>query len=194
MSGPLLWIVVAAVVVLVVGLMLYLAGRARAGRTTASLRRQFGPEYERVVERFGGRRRGEAELRARMQRRSQLSIRTLEPEERRRYSEAWEAAQSSFVTTPIAGLRDADLLVMESMRDRGYPVEHFEERAKLVSVDHPELVEHFRSAHAVAVSNEQESADTEQLRQAMVNYRYVFDELVGGGNPDASTQELGSGR
>lgn len=193
-SGTLMWIVIAAVVVLVVGIMVFLAGRVRAGRQTARLRRQFGPEYDRVIDQFDGRQRGEAELQARLQRRAQLSLRTLAPEERERFTQSWDSAQASFVSTPNNGLRDADLLVMQVMRDRGYPVEHFEERAKLISVDHPELVEHFRSAHTVAVANEQDSATTEQMRQAMVDYRYLFDELVGGGRPDAQTQPQEHGR
>lgn len=109
------------------------------------------------------------------------------------FTDAWDTAQASFVSTPNTGLRDADLLVMEVMRDRGYPVEHFEERAKLISVDHPELVEHFRSAHVVAVAIEEDSATTEQVRQAMVDYRYLFDELVGGGRPDTETTVETSG-
>lgn len=180
----LLWLVIAAIVVLVVGILLVVSGRIRATLRTAALRRHFGAEYDRVIESFGGRRRGEAELRARLRRRRELTIRNLDPAERERFGSAWDAAQSTFVDTPSTGLRDVDLLVMQVMRDRGYPVERFEERANLISVDHPELVEHFRAAHTVAVANEEDSASTEELRQAMVDYRYLFDELIDGGDPE----------
>jgi Sec-independent protein translocase protein TatA len=183
--GVVSWVIVAAIVVLLVGLALVVVGRVRAGRTTRALRRHFGEEYDRVLRQYGGRRRGEAELRQRLRRRRELRIQPLSEQGRSRFDAEWERAQSSFVDTPTAGLRDADLLVMQVMRDRGYPVEQFEERAKLVSVDHPELVQHFRDAHAVAVADEQDGAGTEELRQAMIDYRYLFDELLHGeGTPE----------
>jgi hypothetical protein len=144
LSGPVLWVIIAAIVVLLVGLTLLVIGRVRASRTTRALRRHFGEEYDRVLTEYGGRRRGEAELRSRLRRRRELRIHPLSEQDRARFDAEWERAQSSFVDTPSAGLRDADLLVMQVMRDRGYPAEQFEERAKLVSVDHPELVQHFR--------------------------------------------------
>lgn len=177
-------IVIVALVVLLVGVGLLVTGRVRGKRRTSALRRHFGPEYDAVVEQLGGRSRGEAELRSRLKLRRAVTVRTLDPEERERFSSAWESAQGTFVETPSTGLRDADLLVMQVMRDRGYPVEHFEERAKLISVDHPELVGRFREAHHVAVANEEDSAGTEELRQAMVDYRYLFDELIDGGSPE----------
>lgn len=182
--GMWLWVIVAAVVVLIVGIGLYAGGRVHASRRTATLRRHFGEEYDRVIADRGGRQRGEAELRDRLRRRRGLTVRNLDDEERDRFGQGWESAQSAFVDTPVNGLREADLLVMQVMRDRGYPVEHFEERADFISVDHPELVQHFRDAHAVAVANEQEPVETEHLRQAMVNYRYLFDELLQGGDPE----------
>lgn len=178
-------IIIVAVVALVVGIVLVLSGRAYASRRTAALRRHFGDEYDRVLAEYGGRRRGEAELRARLRRRRALSIRRLNPEERARYSAGWDAAERTFVNTPATGLRDADLLLTQVMRDRGYPVEHFQERARLISVDHPDVVEHFRAAHAVAVANETETIETEQIRQAMVDYRFLFDELLEGGDEPA---------
>jgi hypothetical protein len=182
-------IVVVAVAVLVVGIALVLSGRVYLSRRTAALRAHFGAEYDRVVgER--GRRLGESVLRARQRRRRGLSIRRLDPDERARYAAGWEAAERDFVSTPATALREADLLVTQVMRDRGYPVEHFSERADLISVDHPDVVQHFRDGHAVAVGQEGEDVGTERLRQAMVDYRFLFDELLEGGADPVS----GAGR
>lgn len=183
MDIPML-IIIVAVVILVLGVALVLGGRVYRTRRTAALRRHFGEEYDRVVADLGSRRRGEAELRARIRRRRALSIRRLDAEERSRYAGSWDDAERTFVNTPATGLRDADLLVMQVMRDRGYPVEQFQERAKLISVDYPDLVEHFRAAHTIAVANEDDAAETEQIRQAMVDYRFVFDELLEGGDAE----------
>lgn len=177
-------IFIVAVVVLVVGVALVLSGRVYRTRRTAALRRHFGDEYARVVADHRSRRRGEAELRARMKRRRALSIRRLDAEERTRYAVSWDGAERTFVNTPATGLRDADLLLMRVMRDRGYPVEKFQERAKLISVDYPDLVEHFRAAHTIAVASENDDAETEQIRQAMVDYRFLFDELLEGGDAE----------
>lgn len=182
--GPWLWVAVAAVVILIIGIILLASGRARAKPRTNALRRHFGPEYDRVVQEHGGKRKGEAELRARLRRRRSLTTRSLGQDERKEFLDAWESAQMTFVDKPSTGLREGDLLVLQVMRERGYPVEHFEERAKMISVDYPELVGHFRQAHTVAVANEEDSAETEDLRQAMVGYRQLFDELLEGGEPD----------
>ena len=178
-----MWVVIAAVVLVLLGVALIVAGRVRGRRRTAALRRHFGPEYDHVVEQSGGRAAGEAELRRRLGQRRQIDVRDLDADERERFSSAWDQAQNSFVETPRTGLRDADLLVMQVMRDRGYPVEHFSEREAMISVDHPDVVDHYRAAHRAAVADTQDDADTEQLRKAMVDYRYLFDELIGAGHP-----------
>lgn len=181
MDGTVIVIVVVAVVVVVLGVALLVVGRYRARSTTATLRSRFGAEYDRVVSAFG-QRDGEKELRKRLERRQQVELRDLGADERERYGRAWEATQATFVENPSTGLRDADLLVQQVMRDRGYPSERFEEREKLVSVDHPDLVEHFRSAHGVAVADEQGEQSLEDRRQAMVDHRYLFDALLQGGD------------
>ena len=181
MDGVVLGIVIAAVVVVLIGVVLLVIARRRARATSATLRSRFGDEYDRVVSEYG-RRDGEKELRARVRRRQELELRDLGSDERDRYSRAWETAQSTFVENPSTGLRDADLLVQQVMRDRGYPSERFEEREKLVSVDYPDLVEHYRSAHGVAVADEQDEQTLEKRRQAMVDHRYLFDALLQGGD------------
>lgn len=186
----LMWVVVAAVVLLVLGLVLLVASRVRGRRRTAALRRHFGPEYEHVVAQSSGRSQGEAELRRRLSRRRGLDVRELDADERERFATQLQQAQNAFVETPRTGLRDTDLLLQQVLRERGYPVEHFSEREAMVSVDHPDLVGHYRDAHAIAVADTQDDADTEQLRQAMVDYRYLLDELIGPGHPESTQRGL----
>lgn len=172
------WIVIIVAVVLVV---LALIGAAAARkRRTSQLREGFGPEYDRTVDRSGGRREAERELQERRERREELDIRELTPAARERYLESWRAVQVRFVDDPGSSVRDADRLVQDVMRDRGYPTDDFEQRAADVSVDHPHVVEHYRAAHGVWAANERGEATTEDLRQSVVHYRALFDELLGG--------------
>jgi hypothetical protein len=75
------------------------------------------------------------------------------------------------------------------MRDRGYPVDDFEQRAADISVDHPQVVDDYRAAHAIAAANDRSEASTEDLRQALVHYRSLFEELLEDRHPDRSTTE-----
>ncbi len=177
-----LWVLV-PVAVLLLGVGLLVGGRSYLRRRTAALRRRFGPEYDRVVHDLG-RRRGEAELLTRIRRRRELAIRSLNPEERRRFEVAWESAQSTWLEAPVAGLRDADLLVLQVMRERGYPLEHVEDRVKVLSVDHADHVEQYRSGHALAIAEDGAARDNEAVRQAIVGHRYLFFELLEGGEPE----------
>ncbi len=115
-------------------------------------------------------------------RRDRRDIRQLEPAARDRYTRRWEAVQAEFVDRPGPALDKADRLVTDVMRDRGYPIEDFSERAELVAADHPQVVEHYRAAHAVRHAHHGNSgaSDTEELRQAFVHYRALFVELVNG--------------
>jgi hypothetical protein len=178
---PVLIVVIVAAVVLVLGVVLVVVARSRSRSRRGALRSQFGDEYDRVVSEYG-QRDGERELRARLARRRQLEVRELDTGERDRFGQAWESAQASFVENPSTGLRDADLLVQQVMRERGYPTERFEERAKMISVDHPDLVERYRAAHRTSTEVEEGTAGTEDMRQAMVDHRYLFDALLGGGD------------
>ena len=186
----LLWVVVAVVALVAIGVGLVVASRVRGKRRTAALRRHFGPEYEHVLHQSGSRAQGESELRRRLQRRSELDVRSLDADERERFAAGFGRAENAFVQTPRTGLRDADLLVQQVLRERGFPVEHFSEREAMVSVEHPDLVGHYRAAHTVAVADTTDDADTEQLRQAMVDYRYLFDELIGAGTPQSTQRDL----
>ena len=140
-----IWVLVIVVVVLlaVVGVLAY------RQRRSAQLREGFGPEYDRVVGERGDQRAGEAELRERRERRRSYDIKPLGAAARDRYAERWKAAQAKFVDQPASALTDADALLGEVMRERGYPVEDFEQQAADVSVDHPEVVENYRKAHAI---------------------------------------------
>jgi hypothetical protein len=148
---------------------------------TRRLQAQFGPEYERTLTRSGDRRAGESELAEREQRRRQLDVVELEPAARVRYLEAWRMTQGKFVDDPVAATREADELVSSVMRDRGYPVDEFEQRAADISVDHPQVAENYRAAHAVSLANERGLAGTDDLRQAFVHYRSLFAELLDSG-------------
>jgi hypothetical protein len=172
--SPTLWIVVAVIVVAIVAAGVWMIYRQR--RTSAALRDRFGPEYDRVVQQHGeSGRRAEQELQARAERVEKLHIRPLSSEESRRYGDAWTEAQAQFVDDPEGAINRADHLVADVMQARGYPMADFEQRAADISVDHPREVEHYRAAHRIATRG---SVSTEELRQAMVHYRALFEDLL----------------
>jgi hypothetical protein len=174
--NPNVAIAIAFVVGFLVGVaVMYAAQQAR----TTRLKKQFGPEYGRVIADTGDRYRTEAVLEERHRRVRQLSIRPLTATERRNFEEGWRSVQARFVDDPAVALREADVLIGKVMAAEGYPVTEFEHRAEDISVDHPIVVENYRDGHAIAIRNEQGRASTEDLRKAMINYRRLFEELVG---------------
>jgi hypothetical protein len=173
--SPIVWIAIIVVAVIVVGAVAWYAGQRRR---SSRLRDQFGPEYERAVQSAGGTSRAERELEARQDRVDALDIRPLDDAERNRFRERWLVVQALFVDDPGSALGDADTLIGDVMRARGYPVGDFEQRAADVSVNHPDVVEHYRTAHAIATTQRNGAADTEQLRQAMVHYRALVVDLL----------------
>lgn len=182
---PTAWIVVAVVViaVLVVGAVMW-----SRQRRSEHLKDRFGREYDRTVEAKGGRAEAEAELAAREKRVEKLDIRPLAPEERREFVSRWEDVQARFVDDPPRAVAFADALLGDLMKTRGYPVSDFEQRAGDISVDHPIVVEHYHKAHEIAVRHERGDASTEDLRQAMIHYRALFDNLVGAQGPGARAE------
>jgi FtsZ-interacting cell division protein ZipA len=149
-------------------------------RRSQQLQEGFGPEYERTVSERGDRKQAEAELLERRKRHDRFEIRELDPAARDRYADRWRSAQRRFVDEPAPAVGEADALVMEVMRERGYPVaDEFEQRAADVSVDHPQVVEHYRAAHDISGRATTGEASTEDLRQAMVHFRALFVELLG---------------
>ena len=182
-TGVIIAIVVVVVLLIVGGVVAARIGAQR--RRTQQLRDRFGPEYDRAVEQHGGRSEAEAKLEERRERREKLDIRPLEHEQQERFAEEWRRVQGRFVDAPQEAVRESDHLVKEVMRQRGYPIEDFDQRADDISVDHPQVVENYRSAGHIAERNERGEASTEDLRQATVHYRALFEELletrVGGG-------------
>jgi len=172
-------IVLAVAVVLAIAVLGWLYLRKRK-RTTAGLHQRFGSEYERAVREHGSERKAEANLADREKRVDKLNIRDLEPSERERFSKQWGAVQSRFVDSPKGAVIEADDLVASLMKTRGYPVSDFDQRAADISVDHPRVVENYRSAHEIALRAGREAATTEDLRTAMIHYRSLFEELVQG--------------
>ena len=171
------WILVAAIVVMVA--VAIVAGIAVNRRhRTASLKERFGPEYERTVSAAGEQRAAENELAARERKRDKLDILPLTPEASAGYAHRWQMVQTAFVDDPSSALGDADRLVTEVMRERGYPVDDFDQQAADISVDHPLVVENYRAAHAVHVSQQNGEVGTEAQRAAFVHYRTLFEQLL----------------
>ncbi|MFL5799436.1 MAG: hypothetical protein ACJ77A_16075 [Actinomycetota bacterium] len=180
------WVIVIVAIVAVVALVVRSAMRKRR---TQRLQQRFGPEYDRTMETTGGRRQAEAELEARRKRRQQLDIQPLAPASRQRYTEQWTRTQNQFVDSPPEAVREADVLVIQVMRERGYPVDNFEQRSSDVSVDHPDVVQNYRAAHGISLANDQGQAGTEDLRQAMVHYRALFQDLLSAGDDTGQMRE-----
>jgi hypothetical protein len=174
------WLIV---VIVVVVLLVLLAAVAVPRMRSRRLQQQFGPEYERTVGQTGDRRAAEQDLRERAERRRELEIRPLEPQARDAYAARWRGAQERFVDQPSQAVAEADQLVQQVMRDRGYPVGDFDQMARDVSVDHGDVVHEYHAAHEISLLNEGGRASTEQLREAMVHYRSLFAELLDGGSP-----------
>ena len=167
-------IAIAVVVVVAVFAIVWMVARRRR---TESLRQRFGPEYERTVREHGPG-RGETVLAEREKRVERFRIRELAVDERERFITEWRVVQSRFVDDPKGAVRDADALVTRLMQSRGYPMSDFEQRAADISVDHPRVVDNYRAGHEIALRHEKGEASTEDLRNAIIYYRSLFDELL----------------
>jgi hypothetical protein len=165
-----------AIVVIAVIIAAVTASRRAA---SARLARRFGPEYERTVRERGDRSAAEQELNARAARVKRFHIEELPAGARHRYAEEWKTVQTRFVDEPKGAIDEADRLVGNVMRDRGYPVENFDQQVADISPDHPQVVQNYRTAHEIAMRSENGAASTEDLRQAMVHYRALFNDLLG---------------
>jgi len=170
------WLIVVGVAVLV--LIALAAWFFYQKKQSQKLQQRFGPEYKRAIDQLGSRTKAESELKEREKRVERLHIVPLAPPEAARFSQAWKAVQSRFVDNPKNAVVEADKLVRELMQKRGYPVGDFERRAADISVDHPNVVENYRVAQAIAMRAERGGADTEELRKAVVHYRALFAELL----------------
>ena len=168
------------VVVVALAALLVIAWVFVRKQRTRNLRSRFGPEYDRTV-RESGPQRAEAVLLEREKRVQQFQIRELSTEEREHFLNQWRTVQSRFVDDPQAAVSDADLLVDRLMQTRGYPMSDFEQQAADISVSHPRVVENYRAAHLIAVRHRQGQASTEDLRNALIYYRSLFEELLQAG-------------
>src|SRR5271157_6446447 len=165
-----------AVILVIAGLAWLYARKHRSA--TATLRKKYGPEYDRAVREHGSERKAQAKLEDREKRVEKLNLRDLDPIEHDRFLKRWESVQSRFVDSPKGAVAEADDLVSSLMKTRGYPVSDFDQRAADISVDHPRVVENYRSAHEIALRVGKNEATTEDLRTAMIHYRSLFEELV----------------
>ena len=166
-------IVIAIVVAAFVALILYVKKER-----TEKLRSKFGPEYDKAIDMHGSRSHGESDLDRRAKRVATFNIHPLTADECTRYADDWRREQSLFVDDPKAAVGHADNLVQDVMKRRGYPVGDFEQNAADLSVDHPGVVENYRIAHDIAISDQRGRANTEDLRKAMVSYHALFDDLL----------------
>jgi hypothetical protein len=169
-----LWIVIVIVVVLIV----LAAAMAARRRRTMALRERFGAEYDRTVGAREDQRAAEADLRGRERERARLDIKPLSEAARVRYTEEWRTIQQNFVDQPEEATTAGYDLVNRVMAERGYPMRDFDARADLVSVDHPDVVENYRVAHGIHERARQHQASTEDLREALLRYRSLFEELL----------------
>lgn len=173
------------VIVLIVVVVVLLIALAAAGvllsrrRRSERLQERYGSEYDRELADTGDPKEAEARLVEREKRHSSLDVRDLRPEERDHYGASWAAVQRDFVDDPVHAVRQADGLVVEIMRTRGYPVDDFEQRAADISVEHPDVVAHYRAARSVRDATENGTADTEQQRHAVTSYRSLVEALLG---------------
>jgi hypothetical protein len=187
------------VTVLVVVIVVLVLALAAAGvllfqrRRTERLQEHYGPEYERSLSQAGNRREAEAQLTEREKRHRELDIRDLHPDERDRFATSWEGIQREFVDDPKRAVHDADVLVLDIMRTRGYPVgddgDDFERRAEDISVEHPDVVQRYREAHAVRDATKSGEVDTEQQRSAVTSYRSLIDALLHGDSQHHTTSK-----
>ena len=178
-SGPidprLITVGVALLIIILIGVALYVQRRRKR---TSELRQRFGTEYGRTVREHGSVNKAQAKLEDREARVERLNIRSLGATERERFVADWQSVQSHFVDRPKNAVTEADQLVSSLMQARGYPLADFDQRAADISVNHPRLMEDYRSAHGVAMRAGSNGTSTEDLRTAMLQYRTLFDELV----------------
>jgi len=176
MNANIYIIIIVVLVLVVLGLILgsIFSRRQRSKR----YQNKFGPDYAATVKTMGSQTKAQTEMDKRQKRVDSLDIRSLTLVEREKYLSEWKAVQAKFIDQPGPATVEADHLIMEVMQLRNYPVSEFEQRAADISINYPELVSNYRLARAIAIKNEQHDADTEELRQALVHYRALFNELL----------------
>jgi hypothetical protein len=177
------WVIIAAAVVVIVAIVVT---NIVMRRRREALKEQFGPEYDRVVETSDSRRRAEIDLRERAKRHEQLDLHPLSAEARDAYQRRWRELQGNFVDRPQVAVADSDSLITQVMRDLGYPIDNFESNADLLSVEHGNVVSRYREGHGIYLKTVEGRATTEDLRQAVLAYRVLFEDLM---NESAKAQQ-----
>jgi hypothetical protein len=175
-TNPTLLIVAVVVIVAVIAA---LAWMTQQRRRRTHLRERFGPEYDRTINAVGTAGKAEALLAEREKRVAHYHIRALTPEERARFADAWTRVQAKFVDDPSAAVTEADRVLNDLMSTRGYPMADFDRRAEDLTVEHGNVVHHYRAAREIAMRHASNAASTEELRQALVHYRALFGDLLG---------------
>lgn len=185
-------VVVIAVIVIAVIVAAVVAFITSRKRRSQKLREQFGPEYDRVLQQEGDSRKAEGVLEFRQKRREKFNIRPLAAPDRSSFAVRWSEVQAKFVDDPRGAVTVAEKLVTDVMQARGYPIGEFEQRAADLSVDYPLIVNNYRAAHDIALRHSVGKASTEDLRQAMVHYRALFQELLGEPTTDTKMERRGA--
>jgi len=181
-------VIIALLIVVVLALVGFLFFQRQRSQ---QLQSRFGPEYDRAIKSTGDKSKAEAELLEREKRVKSLAIRPIAPADRERFVGSWQNVQAEFVDNPEASISHADSLLAEVMSTRGYPVSDFEQMSADVSVDHPGVIQNYRAGHDIAVRQKRGEASTEDLRQAMIHYRSLFEELVTDDRPKEPQNESG---
>src|ERR1700735_4841103 len=172
------WILIAAVAVVVVVAAAVVISMISFRSKTKRLKEHYGTEYERVLDETGSEKGAVRELTTRERAHDKLDIVALSPAAHSDFAARWQEVQAGFVDNPATAVGVADRLVTEVMRQRGYPVDDFDQRAADISVEHPEVVENYRGAHGIHLSQQNGEASTEQQREAFVHYRALFKKLL----------------
>lgn len=176
MDSQTMWLVIVALVVAVaIGAFAWVYSQRQR---RLQLQSQFGPEYDRTVREVGSPQKAESVLTARAKRVKELELHPLSREQAERFAQEWRRVQGMFVDDPDGAVGAADRLVTEVMNARGYPMADFETRTADLSVQHPRFVENYRTAQALIARRQRNEAGTEELRQAVMNYRALFDDLL----------------
>jgi hypothetical protein len=173
-SASIIILSIVAATVIVAGLVLMIVRK----RQTQNLRKQFGPEYDRVVSRVGDTRRAEQVLEFRQKRREKFIVYPLSQTDRSNFRYRWNEVESRFAGDPKGAVNMAESLVTDVMQARGYPTADFDQQAADISVEHPVVVQNYRAAHEIALRYRRGQASTGDLRNAMAHYRALFQEIL----------------
>ena len=172
---PWMWVVIAVVVIVIIALVVLLLTRRRSRR----LKKQFGPEYDRTVERLDSKDAAHEELQRRAERHDSFELRDLDDAERDRYVQRWRLLQRQFVREPANGLLEADKLLTGLLHDVGYPTDSFDQQVADLSVEHADVTTEYRGGRAVVRDVHHGRAGTEEIRRALLQYRAVFERVAG---------------